>query len=277
MFLVLDLVLCPGTELDLVSCSVRSMALIEGVGDEVTLLCVLVLLLSLVVLAWISTHTTERGSGQWSPPGPGDEDPSGRRGAEHDGRQSGSGHNQPDGTLPGVTQDDGTSTGPSQSPEPESPSVRHRRAQDPPGADTITLRLKFLNETERVVNVRSTDTILHIKRGQFPGQEPRVRLIYQGQLLRDDAQTVASLQLTDGCVLHCHLAPHAAASASGGPEPAQDSVNIGSLMVPLFLLLLGLVWYQQLQHPQVFSATATACLGALTVFVLVLVFSSYRR
>ncbi|XP_066441218.1 transmembrane and ubiquitin-like domain-containing protein 1 [Eleutherodactylus coqui] len=163
----------------------------------------------------------------------------------------------------------------------ESPTLRHRGPQTQSNSacsqDTITIRLKFLNETERVVNARLTDSVLHIKRSQFPGQEPRVRLIYQGQLLRDDSKTLASLQLTDGCVLHCHLSQHATASGPGGPELSQDSVNVGSLMVPLFLLLLGLLWYCQFQYPQAFNGTATACLGALTLFVLVLVFSSYRR
>lgn len=267
--------------------SVTPMALIEGVGDEVTVLCALLLLLSVVVLAWISTHTSDRGAAQWSSQA--------RSGSGQDVRPSGSDHlpgNDSPPTTAGegsdpVTPDTSSVLGearndlPTGDPSPTSQTVRHRgphTQDDPAGApDTLTLRLKFLNETERVVTVRPTDSVLHIKRSQFPGQEPRVRLIYQGQLLRDDAQTVASLQLADGCVLHCHLSQHAAASGSGGPDPSRDSVNIGSLMVPVFLLLLGALWYCHFQYPQLFNATATACLGAMTLFLLVLVFSSYRR
>ncbi|XP_056409810.1 transmembrane and ubiquitin-like domain-containing protein 1 [Hyla sarda] len=340
------------------------MALIEGVGDEVTLLCALLFLLSVVALAWISTHTSERGSAPWSSQIYGGRNSSGGHGPERDLRAPND--PVPEGSPTTIT-DGNSSTGPDLSPveggpslhctdlndpentgdrgpqtqahpentgdrgpqtqahpentgdrgpqtqahpenagdmgpqtqahpdntggrgpqtqahpdNTESPTVRNRGPQTqahPTGSqDTITLRLKFLNETERVVNVRPTDSILHIKRSQFPGQEPCVRLIYQGQLLRDDSQTVASLQLGDGCVLHCHISQHAAASGSGGAEPSQDAVNIGSLMVPLFLLLLGALWYCHFQYPHVFNGTATAFLGAMTLFVLVLVFSSYRR
>ncbi|XP_073532556.1 transmembrane and ubiquitin-like domain-containing protein 1 isoform X2 [Phyllobates terribilis] len=271
------------------------MALIEGVGDEVTILCALFLLISLIALAWISTHTSERGSSPWwsqasagleaepppRPPVTGTDQPPDS--GEPEGptfsaaEDAGSSSISPDSLL----SNDFTSGDQRPSSSFDSPSVRHR---GPPTQgdfagtqDAITLRLKFLNETERVVSVRPMDSVLHIKRSQFPGQEPLVRLIYQGQLLRDDSQTVASLQLADGCVLHCHLSQHAAASVPGGDEPSQDSVNVGSLMLPLFLLLLGLLWYCLIQYPHVFSATATTCLAAMTLFVLVLVFSSYRR
>ncbi|KAG9476319.1 hypothetical protein GDO78_003073 [Eleutherodactylus coqui] len=373
------------------------MALIEGVGDEVTILCALLLLFSVIVLAWISTHISERGPAQWSSQAYGEQNTSARPGSEpeqtvsngdqhcssdepiSEGRTSvthadgnssvspdsspilgepslrndstcsdhkplsgpespaSSDHKPPTSPESPASSDHKPPTSPespassdheplisaespassdhepaaspespassdhepvaspkspassdqeppvsSESPDNgESPTLRHRGPQTQSDSacsqDTITIRLKFLNETERVVNARLTDSVLHIKRSQFPGQEPRVRLIYQGQLLRDDSKTLASLQLTDGCVLHCHLSQHATASGPGGPELSQDSVNVGSLMVPLFLLLLGLLWYCQFQYPQAFNGTATACLGALTLFVLVLVFSSYRR
>ncbi|XP_069585143.1 transmembrane and ubiquitin-like domain-containing protein 1 [Ranitomeya imitator] len=277
------------------SCSVISMALIEGIGDEVTILCAILLLISLIALAWISTHTSERGSAPWwsqASAGRGAE-PQPRPPVNCTDRPPDSG--EPEGPTSDTAEDAGSSstsldsslsnhfTSVDQRPSSScvSPPVRHRGPPthgDSTGTqNTITLRLKFLNETERVVSVRLTDSVLHIKRSQFPEQESLVRLIYQGQLLRDDSQTVASLQLADGCVLHCHLSQHAPASVLGGDEPSQDSVNIGSLMIPLFLLLLGLLWYCVIQYPHVFSATATACLGAMTLFVLVLVFSSYRR
>ncbi|XP_075703665.1 transmembrane and ubiquitin-like domain-containing protein 1 [Rhinoderma darwinii] len=272
------------------------MALIEGVGDEVTVLCASLFLLSVIVLAWISTHT-ERRSSPGSSPG---ESSSARHGEEQNLGPLSAGAQLPGSiddshaasssnirTCPINPERSRTSEDPSPSnvtpsndpsTSSDTPTVRHRPpTQDGPAEShpTITLRLKFMNETERAMTVRLTDSVLDIKRSQFPGQEPRVRLIYQGQLLRDDCQTVASLRLPDGCVLHCHLSQHTA--APGGPEPSQDSVNIGSLMVPLFLLLLGVLWYCQFEYPQVFNATATTCLGVLTLFVVVLVFSSYRR
>ncbi|KAM4027600.1 transmembrane and ubiquitin-like domain-containing protein 1 isoform 2-T2 [Anomaloglossus baeobatrachus] len=243
------------------------MALIEGVGDEVTVLCAFLLLISLIALAWISTHTSERGSASWWSQASAElgTEPQSRPFVTDTNRAPGSG--EPEGPTPSPAEDDVGSSANSDALSSEqgpsipcdSPTVRHRgpltqgisagtqgisagtQGISAGTQGTITLRLKFLNETERVVSVQPTDSVLHIKRSQFPGQEPRVRLIYQGQLLRDDSQTVASLQLADGCVLHCHLSQHAAAFSPGGDELSQDSVNIGSLMVPLFLLLLGIL------------------------------------
>ncbi|XP_075070415.1 LOW QUALITY PROTEIN: transmembrane and ubiquitin-like domain-containing protein 1 [Mixophyes fleayi] len=294
------------------------MALIEGVDDEVTLLFAVLLLLIVIVLAWISTHTAERSPAHSS---------------SHSGDvQTGSGRNvsqqeqpeilylvpttiQPDSDGALSNDETGSSilltdrvTPPSPEPahitgepalgtdsisgytEPispsqnsESPSLRHRgpHTQAEGGStddqESITLRLKFLNDTERVVTVRMSDTVLHIKRSQFPGQESRVRLIYQGHLLRNDSQTVASLQLMDNCVLHCHISQHASAPGQSGAELDQVPLNIGSLLVPLLGLILFIMWYCQLQYPHLFTATATASLALITLLVTVIAFSSYRR
>ncbi|XP_030920758.1 fas-activated serine/threonine kinase [Geospiza fortis] len=55
----------------------------------------------------------------------------------------------------------------------------------------------------------------------FPGQEQQVRLIYQGQLLRDDTQSLAGLHLGHLSVLHCHLSPPSAAP-TGPPAGSGD-------------------------------------------------------
>ncbi|KAJ4919551.1 hypothetical protein JOQ06_022106, partial [Pogonophryne albipinna] len=52
-------------------------------------------------------------------------------------------------------------------------------------------------------------------RTYFAGQEHQVRLIYQGQLLQDDSQTLSSLNLV--------------------------ALNVGSLMVPLLVLMLSVL------------------------------------
>ncbi|KAH0627737.1 hypothetical protein JD844_003878 [Phrynosoma platyrhinos] len=118
----------------------------------------------------------------------------------------------------------------------------------------------------------------------FPGQEQLVRLIYQGQLLRDDSQTLAALHLTDHSVLHCHISQHRLAPApAGGPAHAgvhagaHTALNVGSLMVPLFVLMVGALWYFQMQYRHVFTATATTCLAGLTLIFSFVAFAVYRR
>ncbi|XP_077349808.1 transmembrane and ubiquitin-like domain-containing protein 1 [Lithobates pipiens] len=258
------------------------MALIEGVGDEVTLLFTLLLILSVVGLAWISTHTSER-SPHWSPP-PGEEeeggagpdapttsdDPLSNMEATSDNCPSPSSESPQEPPL----KSDPTNREP---PEDDPPTLRNRGPRAPSdGPHTISLRLKFLNDTERTVPVCPSDTVLHIKRTHFPGQEGHIRLIYQGQLLRDDSRTVASLQLTDGCVVHCHISQHAASPGQSSSDLSEVPLNIGTLLVPLLVLVLALLWYCQFQYPHIFTATATVCLGAITLLVIVITFATYR-
>lgn len=107
-----------------------------------------------------------------------------------------------------------------------------------------------------------------------------MRLIYQGQLLQDDAQTLASLNLVHNCVLHCHISQHVARGVAGGPRPpdqVQVALNVGSLMVPLLVLMLSVLWYCQIQYRQFFTAPATASLVGVTIFLSLVAFGVYRR
>ncbi|XP_030045282.1 transmembrane and ubiquitin-like domain-containing protein 1, partial [Microcaecilia unicolor] len=150
----------------------------------------------------------------------------------------------------------------------------------PGSAETIVLRLKFLNDTERLVRVRPEDTIGCLKRTFFPGQEQQVRLIYQGQLLRDDEQTVSSLHLSNNSVLHCHISPYVTPQTPADAEAtdqAHASLNMGNLMMPLFLFMLALLWYLQIEYHQYFMPSATVCLASITVVFSLVAFSVYRR
>lgn len=119
----------------------------------------------------------------------------------------------------------------------------------------------------------------------FPGQESQMKLIYQGRLLQDPARTLRSLNITDNCVIHCHRSPPGSAvpgpSASLAPssatEPPSLGVSVGSLMVPVFVVLLGVVWYFRINYRQFFTAPATVSLVGVTVFFSFLVFGMYGR
>lgn len=341
------------------------MALIEGVGDEVTLLFGAVLLLLVLVLAWVSTHTAEPPehlfttppasaspaspsgspslhpqnpplSSQHSAPGnltdtehleppptsttldalapplgeEGKVEPQGEAGNQGDigripegevGRESEEDRRTPlEDERAGFGRDglrhregtggDQTGAGPSLPPPPlpsPSPSLDSASSANSPDAvpaadaeRNMVLRLKFLNDTERTAQVKPEDTIGYIKRTYFAGQEHQVRLIYQGQLLQDDGQTLASLNLADNCVLHCHISQHATRAAPAGARAADQvhvALNVGSLMVPLFVLMLSVLWYFQIQYRQFFTAPATASLVGITIFFSFVAFGVYRR
>ncbi|XP_066573655.1 transmembrane and ubiquitin-like domain-containing protein 1 [Amia ocellicauda] len=299
------------------------MALIEGVGDEVTLLFAVVFLVLVLVLAWASTHTADRSeqlftsspaspataphrAGPQSTLGataPSETDPqetapaAGGRGEE--GKDSSSSVGEEESTE-GAAHEGGEFGGdglrhretaggvqsvpdprPPDSPEPSASSANSQPPQDDsPDERNMVLRLKFLNDTERVAQVKPEDTIGYIKRTYFAGQEHQVRLIYQGQLLRDDAQTLASLNLPDHCVLHCHISQHATPQVPAGARAADQvhvALNVGSLMVPLFVLMLSVLWYFQIQYRQFFTAPATASLVGITIFFSFVAFGVYRR
>uniref|UniRef100_A0A8D2KTV9 Transmembrane and ubiquitin-like domain-containing protein 1 n=2 Tax=Varanus komodoensis TaxID=61221 RepID=A0A8D2KTV9_VARKO len=275
------------------------MALIEGVGDEVTALFAILLVLLVLVLAWFSTRTVERGDSPFadaSTPGTGQLQEEGpqenRAGVPASGLQQARGGGGPPaaGAIPdGPASVSGSllrhRTTPSPPQPPSLPAAGTGTGTEPPPADdSIVLRLKFLNDTERLARVHPEDTVGTLKRTYFPGQEQLVRLIYQGQLLRDDSQTLAALHLAHHSVVHCHISPHRPPAAPAGAhanaastDVAHAALNIGSLMVPLLLLLLGALWYFQLQYRHIFTATATACLAGLTLVFSFVAFAVYRR
>ncbi|XP_029930016.1 transmembrane and ubiquitin-like domain-containing protein 1 [Myripristis murdjan] len=287
------------------------MALIEGVGDEVTLLFGALLLLLVLVLAWASTHTAEPPDHLFTAAAV-----SASSSSSASSLQSSSYTDQPSssssdsrtdseerveapspadspGSLTPPTPDDEAKeeeAGGTEGEEGGQAGLRHRQvggreeAGDTDSSSSsqrnMVVRLKFLNDTERTAQVKPQDTIGYIKRTYFAGQEQQVRLIYQGQLLQDDAQTLASLNLAHNCVLHCHISQHAPRGAAAGARPAdqvQVALNVGSLMVPLLVLMLSVLWYCQIQYRQFFTAPATASLVGVTIFLSLVAFGVYRR
>ncbi|KAM6990549.1 LOW QUALITY PROTEIN: transmembrane and ubiquitin-like domain-containing protein 1 [Tautogolabrus adspersus] len=278
------------------------MALIEGVGDEVTLLFGSLLLLLVLLLAWISTRTSEPPEHLFtSATGPA---PSLRTSTAHNeappastNTTSSSSSSSPSSSVTDSSQaeappinsstqeEKGEGGGGGEESVGGGDGVRSRGGEEGGGEPSssqrnMVVRLKFLNDTERTAQVGPQDTIGYIKRTFFAGQEQQVRLIYQGQLLQDDAQTMASLNLVHNCVLHCHISQHASRGAAGGPRPAdqvQVALNVGGLMVPLLVLMLSVLWYCQIQYRQFFTAPATASLVGVTIFLSLVAFGVYRR
>ncbi|KAM8946569.1 transmembrane and ubiquitin-like domain-containing protein 2 [Pelodytes ibericus] len=157
-------------------------------------------------------------------------------------------------------------------------------AQSQPEEGLISVRLKFLNDSEEVALVRPDDTIGTLKSKYFPGQESLMKLIFQGQLLHDSSQTLRSLHITDNCVIHCHRSQATVQSSSAGPESGVTSPDnagltppIGNLMIPVFVVMLALIWYFRINYRQFFTAPATVSLVGVTVFFSFLVFGMYGR
>ncbi|XP_063315357.1 transmembrane and ubiquitin-like domain-containing protein 2 [Pelobates fuscus] len=162
--------------------------------------------------------------------------------------------------------------------------TKERIEEPQPEEGLISVRLKFLNDSEEVALVRPDDTIGTLKSKYFPGQESLMKLIYQGQLLHDSSQTLRSLHITDNCVIHCHRSQATVQSNPAGPESGGSSPEhaglappIGNLMIPVFVVMLALIWYFRINYRQFFTAPATVSLVGVTVFFSFLVFGMYGR
>ncbi|NXS56335.1 TMUB2 protein, partial [Brachypteracias leptosomus] len=152
----------------------------------------------------------------------------------------------------------------------------------------IKIRLKFLNDTEEVAEVRPEDTVGVLKSKYFPGQENQMKFIYRGQLLQDQARTLRSLHITDNCVIHCHrsrgggtttAAPSPTLPEPGTthPDPSGLPLGAGNLLVPALMVVLAVVWYFRINYRQLFTAPATVSLIGVTVLFSFLVFGVYGQ
>ncbi|XP_074938137.1 transmembrane and ubiquitin-like domain-containing protein 1 [Phalacrocorax aristotelis] len=256
------------------------MALIEGVGDEVTVLFALLLAAVVLGLAWASTRAPEPAAPPRAAAPLPEEGPSTAPAPAESKAPAAAAGTGPDGAG-GLAAGLRPRAGPAPTPAPSPAQAPLSDGDGGSGESTMVLRLKFLNDTERLARVRPGDTVGALKRAYFPGQEQQVRLIYQGQLLRDDTQSLAALHLSHNSVLHCHISQHSPGPAPAGPhasaDPVHAALNVGSLMLPLFVLMLAVLWYFQLQYRHVFTATATTFLAGLTLLFSFMAFTMYRR
>ncbi|XP_022375571.1 transmembrane and ubiquitin-like domain-containing protein 2 isoform X4 [Enhydra lutris kenyoni] len=258
--------------------------LIEGVGNEVTVVAGVVVLILALVLAWLSTYVADSGSNQLLGTIVSAGDTSVLHLGHVDHLVAGQGTPEPT-ELPHPSEGLPKRHAGPESSSPEAPLRSEDSGCLPPSPGLISVRLKFLNDTEELAVARPEDTVGALKSKYFPGQESQMKLIYQGRLLQDPARTLRSLNITDNCVIHCHRSPPGSAvpgpSASLAPssatEPPSLGVSVGSLMVPVFVVLLGVVWYFRINYRQFFTAPATVSLVGVTVFFSFLVFGMYGR
>lgn len=144
------------------------MALIEGVGDEVTLLFSCLLLLTVLLLAWISTRT----------PDPPDHLFGSTTGLAPSQRTSHAHQDTHPSTSPTPpSSSPSSSAGDSAASETIAASTQEKQGGGDDGEDVVrsrtgesssqrnmVVRLKFLNDTERMAQVQPEDTIGYIKR-----------------------------------------------------------------------------------------------------------------
>ncbi|XP_022088385.1 transmembrane and ubiquitin-like domain-containing protein 1 [Acanthaster planci] len=143
---------------------------------------------------------------------------------------------------------------------------------------TICIRIKYLTDQERVVYGDPAETLGRFRQRAFSEEissGQTVRLIFNGQLLQDDDSTLAALNLSQNCVIHCLLSQSTMLS-SARLDVQDGDVDLGRYMIPLFTCILGFVWYLRWQYRYMFNATSTLSLVGVTTLFVLAVLASWR-
>uniref|UniRef100_A0A3B4ALQ1 Ubiquitin-like domain-containing protein n=1 Tax=Periophthalmus magnuspinnatus TaxID=409849 RepID=A0A3B4ALQ1_9GOBI len=279
--------------------AVCALTMLDGMEEEVAAAGGVLLLFLALVLAWLSTHVADRGDhilgtiltvgAHASLIGLGGHD-------SYSGASANSRASQENKPEEERSDSDGTSEGAEDAGTAsllDIQSVKHMSAlcaAPSPTATAISVRLKFLNDTEEVAVLEPQDTVGVLKSKYFSGREQQIKLIYQGHLLQDPKRTLKSLNINHNSVIHCHIsqALHesgpeegaqtgAGSGASGGFMAAGVALSTSSLVVPVFVVILAVVWYFRINYRQFFTAPATISLVGVTVFFSFLIFGMHSR
>jgi len=180
--------------------------------------------------------------------------------------------------------------------------VEESELQSSSGADTTTIKLKFLDDTQKLVATWLSQTVGEFKRQHFEtdvSQGKVVRLIYQGQLLRDDSRSLASYGLHDNCVLHCHVsttpydqqsntarrasrpgdntARRPTGTAAGDMANGGNGLDLGRYIYFIFAFKFAALWSAWFVFPEYFSRTSLVSLILCSGLFMLFWYGSQRR
>jgi len=170
----------------------------------------------------------------------------------------------------------------------DGPQLRERKRN----LETFTVKLMFMDDTHKIVEAHSQQTLKDFRTKNFHAElasNKVVKLIFNGQVLRNEAALLSQLGLDNNSVLHCliHQPRPTATNTSSSPNYSQSvpnttgpqdrdvptgngvttqepGIDIGGLLVPLLTVILGFVWYCQVAYATYFSTTTTLVLVVLS-------------
>ncbi|XP_059053465.1 transmembrane and ubiquitin-like domain-containing protein 1 isoform X2 [Achroia grisella] len=159
----------------------------------------------------------------------------------------------------------------------------------------ILIKLKYLNDTLKEVEGNLDELLKDFKRRHFATElsaESRVRLIFNGRVLVDDAATLRACGLHDRAVVHCLVHPKRANNQQRNGIPEETTVNamheliregvqaerpwdLENILMTLVSVALTVVWFFRCEYSNMFTASASVALFGLTVFYSVAIFGLY--
>lgn len=113
-------------------------------------------------------------------------------------------------------------------------------------------------------------------------EDLRIRLIYNGQELRQDGRTLESYNVLDNSVVHCLLTsvpqqpPPPAPDVNPAPGNQADA-DLSRFCLPLFAFIVVSLWYCRIVYKQYFNAMSTISLIGLTFLFVVVLLASRRN
>lgn len=147
--------------------------------------------------------------------------------------------------------------------------------------DNIRIRLKYLNDDQKLVEGRLQELLGDFKRRHFSMElaaQKFVRLIFNGQVLQRDDQTLQGCGLYDNCVVHCLVHAQQNANRANSQQHSNTSPpdwNLGGLLYACLSLILALAWICRYNYSHLFTLTTTTALVGLTGMFAVSVIGQY--
>ncbi|KAF2904836.1 hypothetical protein ILUMI_01342 [Ignelater luminosus] len=163
----------------------------------------------------------------------------------------------------------------------------------------IRIKLKYLNDELKLVDGRLEEQLGDFKRRHFQlefSSNKLVRLIFNGQVLQPDTETLQNCGLFDNCVVHCLIHQQRntfsdtnnsgssfttgtnarSGNASGLPSNNNNNTgrdwDLGNVLFAFVSIILGSAWYFRYEYAHLYTVTATVALVAITgIFTIFLV------
>lgn len=260
------------------------MAFVEGIGDEVIGLLVVVLVVLLTSLLWTSTHVQDRVPVVVQVL-PGTNQSQTTVSAQHSldpGEETSSEDIQ---STTDIVSEDVTSDATQREQSTVADDVGSR--QEP-----IKIRCQFLDETSLQVDTCLSESLSGLKTRHLiphlrlnPSNGDSVRLIFNGRVLQGENLTLAEAGVVNNCVIHCLVHRNTPDNeAAGIPQRNANrnenvvdisDLDLSNVCYPLLGSVLMAIWWCQVVYAHYFTMTSTLSLVSLTVLYLASAANTY--
>ncbi|CAK1543926.1 unnamed protein product [Leptosia nina] len=172
------------------------------------------------------------------------------------------------------------------------PSSSGNDVGDTDHSNKILIKLKYLNDTLKEVEGSLDELLKDFKWRHFATElssESRVRLIFNGRVLVDEAATLRACGLHHHAVVHALVHPKRNSPVQPHPTEtptpthsivteapaAERSWDLENILMTLVSVALTVVWFFRCEYSNMFTASASVALFGLTMFYSVAIFGLY--